>query len=96
MLFAVSALDKPESLDLRLATRPAHLQFWEENDAALVLAGPYLGADEKPCGSLLVVKAESREAAAALMEKDPYAAAGLFQSIDIRPWNWALKRPEDI
>ncbi|WP_404401173.1 YciI family protein [Pelagibacterium halotolerans] len=96
MLFAVSALDKPDALELRMATRPAHLKFWEDNDAALVLAGPYLDADEKPCGSMLVIRAENIDTAKLLMGKDPYAEAGLFQSIDIRPWNWALKRPEDI
>lgn len=96
MLFAVSALDKPDALELRMATRPDHLAFWQDNDAALVLAGPYLDTDQKPCGSLLVIKAESAEAARALMARDPYSKAGLFVSVDIRPWNWALKRPEDL
>ena len=33
--------------------------------------------------------AEAERIAAA----DPYAAAGLFQSVDLRPWIWALNAP---
>ncbi|WP_368738616.1 YciI family protein, partial [Escherichia coli] len=34
--------------------------------------------------------AGAREIAA----NDPYAKAGLFASVDIRPWNWAIKNPD--
>lgn len=96
MFFAVTAMDKAGHLDLRMATRPAHLEFWETNDAALVLAGPYLDDAGKPCGSLLIISADDVAQAEALVSADPYAIAGLFETVSIKPWNWALKRPEGL
>lgn len=96
MFFAVTALDKPGHLETRMAARPAHLHYWQDNDAALVLAGPYLDDAGKPAGSLIVVDAPDLAAARALIEADPYAVAGLFASVDIRAWNWVLKRPEGV
>ncbi|GGA36178.1 YciI family protein [Pelagibacterium lentulum] len=96
MLFAVHAKDKPGHLETRLATRPAHLAYWEQNDPELVLAGPFLDDDGKPCGSLIVVRADDLAGARALIDADPYAIAGLFESVTIQPWNWALKRPEGV
>lgn len=96
MLFALTAIDKKDHLDTRLAARPAHLAYWQDNDAAVVLGGPFLDADGKPCGSMLVIKADDLAAAEALVAEDPYTHAGLFESVTIRPWNWVLKRPEEV
>ncbi|MGO7594121.1 YciI family protein, partial [Rhizobium leguminosarum] len=41
--------------------------------------------DGKPCGSLIIVEAESKEAARALADADPYAAACLLSSIRWKP-----------
>lgn len=96
MMFAVTALDKPDHLETRLETRPAHLQFWDDNAASMVLAGPFLGEDGKATGSLMIVKAEDQAAAEALVGRDPYAEAGVFESVVVRPWNWVINRPENI
>ena len=29
-----------------------------------------------------------------MAENDPYAKAGLFASVEIRPWKWLIKNPE--
>lgn len=96
MLFAITALDKPGHLDTRMQTRPDHLRYWQDNDAALVLAGPFLDDDDKPVGSLLVVRADDLAGAKALAEADPYARAGVFESVTVRRWNWVLKAPEEL
>lgn len=96
MMFAVTAFDKKDHLEARLATRPAHLQFWDDNAASMVLAGPFLDAEGKATGSLMIVKADNQAAAEALVAKDPYAEAGLFESVVVRPWNWVINRPENI
>ena len=96
MMFAVTALDKQDHLETRLATRSAHLQFWDDNAAAMVLAGPFLDAEGKATGSLMIVRAENQAAAEALVARDPYAEAGLFESVVVRPWNWVINRPENI
>lgn len=95
-LFAVLAMDKPNHLEKRLETRPAHLQYWEDNAGQMVLAGPFLDEDEKPIGSMMVVNAEDRAAAEKLVDGDPYAIEGVFQSVEIKPWNWVIKRPESL
>ena len=98
MLYALVALDKPGSLDLRMSTRPDHLAFLEglKSEGALILAGPFLDDAGKPCGSLVVVKADTQEAAQAMLEADPYQKVGLFASTDLRPWNWTFGRPEGV
>jgi uncharacterized protein len=58
------------------------------------IARPFLGPDGKPSGSLLILATDDLEAAKALAAEDPYAKAGLFASVDIRPWNWLIKNPE--
>ncbi|WP_137157090.1 YciI-like protein [Rhizobium sp. FKL33] len=96
MLFAFLCQDKPGALQLRMDTRPEHVAWLNEINASGVLtfAGPFLDGDNKPNGSLVVVKAETLEEAQAISAADPYAKAGLFASVDIRPWNWVFNNPE--
>lgn len=94
MLFALICTDKKDGLDIRMATRPDHLAFLDGLGEDLMFAGPFLSGDGKPNGSLVVVRAETLEAAEAIAALDPYARAGLFEKVEIRAWNWALKAPE--
>jgi len=41
-------------------------------------------------GSLVVIEAASLQAAKEIAAGDPYAKAGLFASVEIRPWIWTL------
>lgn len=84
MLFAILCCDKPASLELRLATRGAHLAFIETYADRVVHAGPLLDADNRPCGSLLLIDVDDRAAAEGFALSDPYARAGLFESVCIR------------
>ena len=95
MLFAVICKDKPGSLQVRLDTRPEHISFLEglNGDKKLAFAGPFLDAEGKPNGSLVVVEASDLAGAQALSAADPYAKAGLFESVEIRPWNWTFNKP---
>ena len=85
MPIALIARDAPDSLQIRLDTRPAHLDYLKATPAVLH-AGPLLGADEKPCGSLIVLDMDMAEAQA-WAEADPYAKAGLFASVELIRWN---------
>jgi len=95
MLFALICRDKPDHLNVRMDNRPAHVEFLNGLNAGgkLAFAGPFLDGGGKPNGSLVVVEADSQEAAEALAANDPYAQAGLFESVDIRPWNWVFNKP---
>jgi uncharacterized protein YciI len=91
MLFTLVCTDKPRSLELRLAVRPAHLTYLETYADKLNLAGPLLDPDGRPCGSLLIIDVEDQAAAAGFAEADPYAKAGLFESVIIRPFRPVFK-----
>ncbi len=94
MLFVVLCTDKPNSLDLRLKVRPDHVAFLNSLNGAMKAAGPFLDEAGNPCGSLVIIEAENHKEAEAMAAKDPYAIAGLFSSVDIKPWKWSLKNPE--
>lgn len=94
MFFAAVCLDKPDSLKIRLDTRPAHLDFLKAQAAAIRIGGPLLMDDgETPNGSLLIVEASDHATAKALLDGDPYARAGLFQSVTLTPWKWVVGAP---
>ncbi|MGO7320170.1 YciI-like protein [Rhizobium ruizarguesonis] len=96
MLFALLCKDKPGHLNVRMDTRPTHIEHLNKLNAegTLKIAGPFLDDDGKPCGSLIIVEAESKEAARALADADPYAKAGLFESVDAKAYNWVFNKPE--
>ena len=96
MLYAVICTDKPNSLALRQAVRPEHVDYLESLGGTLVLAGPFLEpVNETMNGSLIVVEAPSLEAAGKIATADPFATAGLFASVEIRPWVWTINNPDD-
>ncbi len=94
MLFALLCEDRPDAGSLRSETRPAHLDHLKKLGATLRFAGPFLDESGRPNGSLLVVEAESAEAARAIADADPYARAGLFGSVTVRRWNWTVNNPD--
>ena len=94
MLFALICTDKPQSLDLRMSVRPDHLNYLDGLGAALKAAGPFTDDDGKSTGSLVIIEAADMAAARAMAENDPYAKAGLFAHVEIRPWKWLIKNPE--
>ncbi|MGH6763395.1 MAG: YciI-like protein [Phyllobacterium sp.] len=94
MLFALICTDKPGHLQVRLDTRPVHLDYLNGLGDTLKGAGPFLGEDGKPNGTLVIIEADDLTAAKTIADSDPYAKAGLFASVDIRPWNWGIKNPE--
>ncbi|MGW9231573.1 YciI-like protein [Pseudorhizobium sp. NPDC055634] len=96
MLFAFLCTDKPGHLNVRMDTRPAHLEHLNKlnADGILKMAGPFLDDDGKPNGSLVIVEAEDIAAARALAEADPYYQAGLFEKVEVKPYNWVFNKPE--
>jgi uncharacterized protein len=87
-LFVISCIDKPDSLSLRMATRQAHLAYANtgEKPVKVKIGGPYLDEKGNMTGSLLVVDAPNQAAVEQFSRDDPYVKAGLFQSVEIRPY----------
>jgi hypothetical protein len=95
MLYALICTDKPDGLKVRMANRPDHVAYLQSLGDTLVFAGPFLRDDgETMNGSLVVVEAASLDAARAIAAGDPFAKAGLFVTVEIRPWRWTMNSPE--
>jgi uncharacterized protein len=96
MLYAFICTDKPNSLTVRQQFRPDHVKHVQGLGAALKFAGPFLSDDGSPIGSLLVIEAADRKSAQEIASNDPYNKAGLFASVDIRAWKWAMNAPPGV
>lgn len=84
-LYVIVCIDRPGAGSVRLETRSAHLKF-VRGATRVRLGGPFLDQSGEMIGSMLIVEAESMSDAEAFAEADPYKKAGLFASVDIRPW----------
>jgi hypothetical protein len=84
MLVALICKDKPGALQLRLDTRAAHLEHIR-SCGVVSMAGPLIEGGAM-CGSLIVLDVEGLDAARDWAAADPYAVAGLFQSVEIIEW----------
>lgn len=85
MRYALICIDKPNALQTRVENRAAHLAYIQAT-GVVEQAGPFIDAAGQMCGSLLVLTVESRAAADAWAAADPYAMAGLFQSVMVQEW----------
>lgn len=94
MLYALICTDKPHSQQKRMDNRPDHVEFLKSLGSRLKVAGPFLADDGTPTGSLVVIEAANRDEALAVSGEDPYARVGLFETVEIRPWNWVFNNPE--
>lgn len=94
MLYAIISTDVADSLDKRLASRPAHLARLEQLKAEgrLVLAGPHPAVDSNDpgsagfTGSLVVAEFESLNAAQTWAEADPFRLAGVYGQVVVKPF----------
>jgi hypothetical protein len=82
-LYVLVCNDKPNSLELRLANREAHLAYARGFAGQLKVAGPLLDEAGNMAGSLLILEAESLEDARGFNLGDPYQTAGLFASVQV-------------
>ncbi|MDZ5602113.1 YciI family protein [Pseudomonas sp. RP23018S] len=98
MLYAIIASDAEDSLDKRLAARPAHLERLHQLQTAgrIVLAGPHPAIDSNDpgaagfTGSLIVAEFDSLAAAQAWADADPYVAAGVYRQVVVKPFKQVL------
>ncbi|MGH8373449.1 MAG: YciI family protein [Gammaproteobacteria bacterium] len=98
MWYAILSEDVPDSLALRTPARPAHLQRLEalKQQGRLLLAGPHPAIDaEDPgpagfTGSLVIAEFASLEEARQWAAADPYAAAGVYANVSVKPFRKVL------
>jgi uncharacterized protein YciI len=98
MLYAIVGQDVPDSLNQRLAARPAHLERLHalQQSGRLLLAGPFPAIDSNDpgpagfTGSLIVAEFDTLAAAQVWADADPYLAAGVYASVSVKPFKKAL------
>jgi uncharacterized protein YciI len=98
VLYAIMAEDVPGALPRRLQARAAHLERLKalQDAGRLILAGPHPAIDSQDpgpagfSGSLIVAEFASREAAIAWAAEDPYAAAGVYGRVTVKPFRKVL------
>ncbi|MGG5290841.1 YciI family protein [Pseudomonas shirazensis] len=98
MLYAIIASDVANSLDKRLAARPAHIERLQQlqGEGRVVLAGPHPAIDSNDpgaagfTGSLIVAEFDSLAAAQAWADADPYVAAGVYDKVVVKPFKQVM------
>ena len=90
MPYIIETFDKPEHQAVRQTHRPAHLDFLARNAELLLACGAKLQDDGSDMGGgLYVVDLDTREAAQAFIESDPFYQAELFAQVRITRWRKA-------
>jgi len=90
MPFLIETFDKPNHQHVRQASRPEHLAYLEANKALLLACGAKLNDDGSDGGGgLYIVDVDTREAAQAFIEADPFHKAALFAEVTIVRWRKA-------
>lgn len=98
MWYAIISEDKADSLERRLAARPAHLARLQslQDEGRLLLAGPHPAIDsEDPgsagfTGSLVVAEFDNLDAAQAWAGADPYIDADVYGKVSVKPFRKVL------
>ncbi|WP_333608092.1 YciI family protein [Arsukibacterium sp.] len=98
MFYMIYSEDAANSLEKRLATRPAHLARLQvlKEAGRLLLAGPLPAMDSSEpgaagfTGSLVVAEFVSLAEAQQWADNDPYLAAGVYIKTTVKPFKKVL------
>ena len=98
MWYAIVAEDIENSLEKRMAARPAHLARLTElqSQGRLLLAGPFPTIDSQDpgpagfSGSLIVAEFSDLAAAKNWAEADPFVIAGVYANVTVKPFRKTL------
>jgi uncharacterized protein YciI len=94
MWYAIICDEIEDSLDKRMAARPAHLERLRSlvEEGRVLAAGPHPAIDnEEPGdagfdGSLLILDFPDIQAAMEWAKADPYVHAGVFSNVTVKPF----------
>lgn len=94
MYYAIMSEDVENSLELRMQTRPMHIERIKtlKEEGRLLLVGPHPAIDsEDPgeagfTGSLVVAEFPSLEEAKTWANEDPYLKAGVYAKVIVKPF----------
>ena len=94
MLYAIISQDVENSLEKRQSVRPQHLARLQtlRETGRLLLAGPHPAIDSIDpgpagfSGSLIIAEFASLEEACDWADADPYAQAGVYSQVSVKPF----------
>ncbi len=88
MHYVVHCLDHDGAVVKRLAHYEAHKAYLATAHVKTVISGPLLADDEETMiGSCFVLEANSLAEVEAFNSNDPFAKAGLWKTVSIRPFS---------
>lgn len=98
MWYVIIGEDRRDTLDKRLAARPAHLERFRalHAEGRVLVVGPCPAidaADPGPAGfwgSVAIVDFPSQHDAEVFAAADPYVAAGVWEKVTVRPFKKVL------
>ncbi|MBT5388001.1 MAG: YciI family protein [Porticoccaceae bacterium] len=98
MWYAIISQDIDNSLSKRMAARPAHLDrlYALKEAGRLLVAGPHPAIDNPEpgeagfTGSLVIAEFDSLESAQSWADADPYVEAGVYASVNVKPFKRVL------
>lgn len=98
MLYSIVGMDVENSLEARMAARPAHVERLVDlkNQGRLIIAGPNPAIDSSDpgeagfSGSIIIAEFGSLDDAQKWADQDPYRLTGVYDSVSVKPFNQAL------
>ena len=98
MLYSIVGIDVENSLQARLAARPEHVERLKAlvSQGKLIVAGPNPAIDSSDpgdagfTGSIIIAEFNSLQDAQDWADQDPYILGGVFDSVEVKPFNQAL------
>jgi len=98
MFYSIVGQDIENSLEKRMAARPAHVErlIQLKDEGRLILAGPNPAIDTNEpgeagfTGSIIIAEFDNLAAAQAWADEDPYVATGVYQSVVVKPYKKVL------
>lgn len=98
MLFVLLCTDRENTVEQRLATRPAHVVRLEalNEQGRLLTAGAMPKERDNPqagfYGSVMIVDFASREELDKWLAEEPFVLAGVYEKVEVRPFNKAFPK----
>ncbi len=89
-MYCLICMDKPNHLAVRMENRSDHVAY-VLGQADVKAAGPFTSENgDTMIGTLIILDVASRAEAEAFVNDDPYNKAGLFERVEIHPWQHLL------
>ncbi|MEX3932147.1 YciI family protein [Paraburkholderia phymatum] len=87
MHFTVYCLDHPNMVERRLENYDAHKGYLQTSPVKTLISGPLTKPDgQTMIGSFFLYEADSVEDIERFVENDPFNQAGIWNTVDIKPF----------